>query len=95
MWHAGSDLVDYGLARTVLAAAIANGLEQACVTFTLPPVQSSGGPGYARPGRLASAQAWSQVAAADVVPAERTLASEGDVDQMTMAAAANNLILLS
>lgn len=89
------DLVDYGLAHTVLATAVASGLANAEVTFTLPPVQNSCGAGVLRADSLASGRTWNRVAAADIGAADRNLASAGDVDQMTMAAAAKNLILLS
>lgn len=94
---AGADLVDYGLAQTVLIAAVADGLEQAGVTFTLPPVQNDGATGGVRVSAAQSraAGAWKHVAGAEHMPTDRDLASEEDVNQMTMAAAAKNLILLS
>lgn len=92
---AGVDLLDYGLAHTVLVSAVADGLANARVTFTLPPVQNSSGADVLRANSLASGQTWNRVAAADIGAANRSLTTAGDVDQMTMAAAAKNLILLS
>lgn len=37
--NAGLDLVDYGLARTVLITALAEGLKSGNATFTLPQMQ--------------------------------------------------------
>eukprot|EP00892_Ulva_mutabilis_P002302 jgi/Ulvmu1/12072/UM083_0085.1 len=92
----GADLVDYGLAQTVLVAAVADGLEQAGVRFTLPPVQNDGGPAATRTIPIGQSQgAWKRIAAVEQVPAVRDVATEHDVNQITMAAAAKNLILLS
>ena len=40
--HAGLDLVDYGLARTVIITAVSQGLQSANATFTLPQIQKPG-----------------------------------------------------
>ena len=37
--HAGVDLVDYSLARTIIITAVSAGLQRANATFTLPQIQ--------------------------------------------------------
>lgn len=87
--------MDYGLARTVLSSAVADGLAKAGVAFTLPPVQKSSNLDPARAGNLAQKQSWKHIVGASMVPEAHNMATDAEVEEMTKAAAANKVILMS